>query len=55
MSDKIPVWLLQNLVKHSPAEVYEEAVLSCTDQEINAFSTWVSNLMREFDEALLDV
>lgn len=55
MNKPLPLWLLQHLVGFTPSEVYEEAVLNCTDEEINVISGWLSNLMREFDEALIDV
>lgn len=51
----VPTWLLMSLAEHSPTEVYEETVLNCSDEQINLLSRWISHLMREFDEALVDV
>jgi hypothetical protein len=55
MNKPLPLWLLQHLAGFTATEVYEEAVLNCTDEEITTLSGWLSNLMREFDEALIDV
>lgn len=51
----LPVWLLSNLSNYTPTEVYEEVILNCSDEEIDGMFSWFSRLMREFDEALIDV
>lgn len=51
----LPVWLLGNLSIYTPTEVYEEVILNCSDEEIDGMFSWISRLMREFDEALIDV
>lgn len=51
----LPVWLLRNLASNAPVDVYEEIILNCSDFEIDSLSQWLAHLMREFDDALIDV
>jgi hypothetical protein len=54
-SNNLIVWLFDSLSKNPPEQVYEEMILNCSESEIDSFSQWLSRLMCEFDEALVDV